>query len=154
LDEALAELGIDRSAGTEGARRAYLRLLKTRKPETDPEGFMRLREAYQLVKSNFAFWEPARPAEIVLPPPRLEAPQKAAEVIVEAAPEVVQDEIIDVGRLSRRKAEREETEGEAANAGAGVDEHEDEHEHEHEHEDEHEDEDEDEDDEDEDEDEG
>lgn len=61
LDEALAELGIDRDADSDGARRAYLRLLKTRKPETDPEGFMRLRAAYELVKSNVAFLEAFRP---------------------------------------------------------------------------------------------
>jgi hypothetical protein len=50
LDEALSELGIDRSARAEEARRAYLRLVKTRKPETDPEGFRRAREAYELTK--------------------------------------------------------------------------------------------------------
>lgn len=54
LFEALAELGIDDDAGPEEARRAYLRLVRTRKPETDPEGFMRLREAYDLVKQHLA----------------------------------------------------------------------------------------------------
>lgn len=53
LDEALNELGIDREADAEGARRAYLRLLKKRKPEVDREGFMRLREAYEAVKPYF-----------------------------------------------------------------------------------------------------
>ena len=48
-DEALRELGIDASATPEEARRAYLRGIKTRKPETDPEGFRRLREAYELL---------------------------------------------------------------------------------------------------------
>jgi hypothetical protein len=47
LDEARAELGIDPSASPDEARRAYLRGIKTRKPETDPEGFRRLREAYE-----------------------------------------------------------------------------------------------------------
>lgn len=50
FDEALSELGIDPSVGAEGARKAYLRLLKKRKPEVDPEGFMRLREAYELAR--------------------------------------------------------------------------------------------------------
>ena len=49
LDEALQELGIERSASPDEARRAYLRGIKTRKPETDPEGFRRLREAYERV---------------------------------------------------------------------------------------------------------
>jgi hypothetical protein len=53
LDEALNELGIDRESDAEGARRAYLRLLKKRKPEVDREGFMRLREAYECVKPYF-----------------------------------------------------------------------------------------------------
>jgi hypothetical protein len=52
LGEALAELGIDLDASPDQARRAYLRLLKTRKPETDPQGFMRLREAYDLAKRH------------------------------------------------------------------------------------------------------
>src|SRR4051812_21230352 len=49
FDEALRELGIDTSATPEEVRRAYLRGIKTRKPETDPEGFRRLREAYEIV---------------------------------------------------------------------------------------------------------
>lgn len=53
LDEALNELGIDHEADAEGARRAYLRLLKKRKPEVDRDGFMRLREAYELAKPYF-----------------------------------------------------------------------------------------------------
>jgi hypothetical protein len=50
LDEALAELGVDRETSADAARRAYLKLLKVRKPETDPQGFMRLREAWETVK--------------------------------------------------------------------------------------------------------
>lgn len=53
LDEALNELGIDYDADAERARRAYLRLLKKRKPEVDRDGFMRLREAYELAKPYF-----------------------------------------------------------------------------------------------------
>ncbi len=49
LDEARRELGIDASATPEETRRAYLRGVKIRKPETDPEGFRRLREAYELL---------------------------------------------------------------------------------------------------------
>ncbi len=50
FQEALDELGVGRDASPDEARRAYLKLLKTRRPETDPQGFMRLREAYDLVK--------------------------------------------------------------------------------------------------------
>jgi hypothetical protein len=54
FDEALRELGIDASATPEEARRAYLRGIKVRKPETDPEGFRRLREAYEIVTGALA----------------------------------------------------------------------------------------------------
>ena len=49
LQEALRELGMDADPGDDTVRRAYLRKLKTRKPETDPEGFARLRAAYETV---------------------------------------------------------------------------------------------------------
>jgi hypothetical protein len=54
LDEARAELGIDAAATPEEARRAYLRGIKVRKPETDPEGFRRMREAYEMVTGALA----------------------------------------------------------------------------------------------------
>jgi hypothetical protein len=55
LDEAIAELRIDRNTSPDEARRAYLRLLKQRKPEVDPEGFQRLREAYELLRNSLAW---------------------------------------------------------------------------------------------------
>jgi hypothetical protein len=60
LDEALAELGLELGASSDEARRAYLRLLKTRKPEVDPQGFMRLREAYELARSQLPRYEALR----------------------------------------------------------------------------------------------
>lgn len=81
FDEALAELGIAADAGPDHARRAYLRLLKTRKPEVDPQGFMRLREAYDLVKGELAMREvflrvfaEARPLEVDATEPGREEP--------------------------------------------------------------------------------
>ncbi|HEY0552625.1 MAG TPA: hypothetical protein VGG20_00045 [Thermoanaerobaculia bacterium] len=49
LADALNELGIDTSATPDDAQRAYLRRIEVHKPETDPEGFHRLREAYERV---------------------------------------------------------------------------------------------------------
>jgi hypothetical protein len=72
LDEALAELGVDRGATADEARRAYMRLLKTRKPETDPEGFRRAREAYELAKEALEAVAAGRP-----PPTPVEAPLAA-----------------------------------------------------------------------------
>lgn len=88
FEEALVELGIDREASPDQVRRAYLKLLKTRKPETDPQGFMRLREAYDLMKEVVAFREmfhhPSEAvrqakAETALPATELLAPPAAAE---------------------------------------------------------------------------
>lgn len=47
-DEALRELGLDAGATPDQIRRAYARGVKTRKPEVDPDGFRRLREAYEV----------------------------------------------------------------------------------------------------------
>ena len=80
LEEAFAELGIDPGTGSDGTRRAYLRLLKTRKPETDPEGFMRLRAAYDLVKANESFFEAFRSREPA------EAPQPEVPAVSEEPP--------------------------------------------------------------------
>lgn len=48
--EALAELELSGTTSAGDVRSAYLRLVKQRKPEQDPVGFMRLREAYELLR--------------------------------------------------------------------------------------------------------
>ncbi len=50
LTEALAELGVKAGADADTVRRTYLRLIKERKPESDPEGFRRAREAFEIVR--------------------------------------------------------------------------------------------------------
>ena len=52
LTEAWKELGVDPGADAETVRRAYLRLIKTRKPESDPAGFQRAREAYEIARAS------------------------------------------------------------------------------------------------------
>lgn len=59
--EALRALGVGVEAGSEGARRAYLRLLRKHNPERDQEGFLRLREAYEIVRSQIE-WRSAMAA--------------------------------------------------------------------------------------------
>lgn len=51
LVEARELLRIDEEATHDQVRRAYLRLVKVYKPERDPEGFRRLREAFERVES-------------------------------------------------------------------------------------------------------
>ena len=93
FDEALAILGIDRSVGKKGARRAYLKLIKVHKPDRDPVMFRRIREAYECVKDDIEIYaqfytpppepappEPVAPSEPVTPPafkPAAPAPERA-----------------------------------------------------------------------------
>lgn len=53
LEEALKELGLERIDRAEEVRAAYLRLLRERRPEQNPEGFRRLREAYEFAVGWF-----------------------------------------------------------------------------------------------------
>jgi hypothetical protein len=55
VDEALLLLGVQRTTDPKEFRRAYLTLVKKHKPDQDPEGFRRLREAYELA-TQAAAW--------------------------------------------------------------------------------------------------
>ena len=50
--DAFHELGLEDGATPDAVRRAYLRGIKIRKPESDPEGFRRLRAAYELLTGD------------------------------------------------------------------------------------------------------
>ena len=52
LTEAWTELGVEPGADAETVRRAYLRLIKTRKPESDPVGFQRARAAFEVARAD------------------------------------------------------------------------------------------------------
>lgn len=61
-------LGIDRDAPQGEIRKAYFQLVREHPPETDPEGFKQIREAYERLKSEdvrretdrFLFYAPPR----------------------------------------------------------------------------------------------
>ncbi|RKG91940.1 hypothetical protein [Corallococcus terminator] len=81
FEEALQELGVDADPGGDTVRRAYLRRLKTRKPETDPEGFARLRQAYETVLAAREGREgPRTEAESLAPAPEAGAPEATGPV--------------------------------------------------------------------------
>lgn len=77
-DEARKLLGVELGADKSTVRRAYLRLLKVHKPETDPEGFQRLREAYELVE-EIARYEVVRLVPTDTAAPRIEPNEPSSE---------------------------------------------------------------------------
>lgn len=102
-DEALREIGVAPGSSQEEIRRAYLRLIKVRKPETDPEGFLRLREAFELLRGL-----PEAPPEIRFHP----RPAGKRPVRQQAETEEVAAEPADVVRLILQL----QAEGQAAEA--------------------------------------
>lgn len=77
-DEARTLLGVERGADKSTVRRAYLRLLKVHKPETDPEGFQRLREAYERLE-EIARYEVVSVVPTDAAPPRNEPNEPSNE---------------------------------------------------------------------------
>jgi hypothetical protein len=55
LADALRVLGLEPGADPETVRRAYLKLIKQHKPEQDPAGFQRLRDAYEIARAGGIF---------------------------------------------------------------------------------------------------
>ncbi|HEY6725618.1 MAG TPA: hypothetical protein VI197_16395 [Polyangiaceae bacterium] len=55
MDEARTLLGVDQGTGADEVRRAYLRLVKKHRPEQDPGGFQRVREAYDIVRQALPY---------------------------------------------------------------------------------------------------
>ncbi len=62
--EAWGELGLEPPCSADQIRRAYLRGLKSRNPESDREGFLRLREAYELLSNLGSAAEEDTPREM------------------------------------------------------------------------------------------
>lgn len=56
IDRALAELGVTRGVDPETLRRAYLRQVRAHPPERDPEGFKRVRSAYDFLREQPWLW--------------------------------------------------------------------------------------------------
>jgi hypothetical protein len=75
--DALQVLGIDAQTDRKSARRVYLRLVRVHRPEQDPEGFQRIRTAWETVEPLL----PARSKRRAAAPPEAPTPSK-----LEAAP--------------------------------------------------------------------
>lgn len=120
IEEAFEEIGLAPGSSPDEIRRAYLRKLKTRKPEVDPEGFRRLREAYELLTENaevLSLVATAPPAELVpagrplqdTPPSSPSRPSPVVEVQRRLATVDHSDERLAVLRRAVREHPREET---------------------------------------------
>lgn len=84
LREARELLQVDEAIDAKGLERAYLRAVKRHKPERDPEGFQRVREAYERLRAWVPQeWPPLEPIERVNPP--FSAEQSAGQPVDVAA---------------------------------------------------------------------
>lgn len=114
IEEAFEEIGLSPGAPAGEIRRSYLRKLKTRKPEVDPEGFRRLREAYDLLTENAGFLSmrgtapPAEPAQEPPPPPRPLEPSPVVDIQRKLAQIDHPEERLAVLRRAVREHPREE----------------------------------------------
>lgn len=82
-EKARALLGIDDAAEGQTIRRAYLRRLREFRPERDPQGFQRLRAAYELLTSEARTAPDSMPATIAIelasgPPNQPDSPAAGA----------------------------------------------------------------------------
>ena len=84
LDEARRELGVAAADDDERLRRAYLRLLKTRKPDADPVGFQRLREAYEVAREHGSLVVAVEPPGVDLPAAKVVADEDADDADADA----------------------------------------------------------------------
>jgi hypothetical protein len=76
LEQARVFLGVSRGNDPREIRRAYFRRLRDFRPDQDPQGFMRLREAHDLLIAMAGYEDPedGEPADAAAPPTSPEAP--------------------------------------------------------------------------------
>lgn len=82
LEEARKLLGLDGSTDLSAARRAYLRAIKQHPPERDPEGFQKVRAAYELVQKAGAA-RPQTPDALATPPVQPPVPDPLQQALSE-----------------------------------------------------------------------
>lgn len=90
--EALEILGVDETTDRKSIRRAYLRLVKKHKPDQDPEGFQRVREAYETASQlSFDLWTQFTASSVDIerpaPTPAHESPNQPSSSPAETTPE-------------------------------------------------------------------
>src|SRR6185437_12707217 len=93
--EALDVLGLERLDELErtALRRHYMRVLRDHPPERDPDGFKRLREAFELVRRFASDDTPAAPPTEASPPVVVDASARPAQIEVAASAPPAQLEV-------------------------------------------------------------
>jgi hypothetical protein len=74
--EACGVLGVEAGASQKEVRRAYLKLIRKHKPDRDPDGFQRTRDAYELLKGPTAHLRRLVEEPPSAPPERFEASER------------------------------------------------------------------------------
>jgi hypothetical protein len=122
FQEIWATLGIEPTGDKQVLRRAYMRRLKVTNPEDDPDGFKKLREAYEFAVSFGAYgfdrdvadgaaieaepeMKPAPAATFTEPAASQSRPTDAAKVKLEQALAALAHELRREGEFDRRNAE-------------------------------------------------
>ncbi len=82
LEDARAQLGVDSTTDARALRRAYLRALKLHPPERDPEGFRRVRDAFEVLSSEVSTRTIS--AEVVDAPPSTSEDSSVPDAVVVA----------------------------------------------------------------------
>lgn len=110
FEEAIELLGITGDEDPKAVRRTYLRLLKKHPPERDPEGFKRLREAYESVKDRgptFVQVAAKAPAEPPQPPAPADDPVESLRSALHESGDPEQH-LEDAMELARTHTDRED----------------------------------------------
>ena len=84
---ALSELGLEAPTSAEQVRRAYLKAVRIHSPERDPEGFRRVRDAYELLKDAPWLWGADEPTLLEIDGLKIAVPHGAhIEMVQQAVP--------------------------------------------------------------------
>lgn len=94
VEQALSALGVSAVPDAQSLRRAYLRKVRAHSPERDPEGFGRVRDAYDFLRHRTWLWEPSAPmasdVQGAPPPPAADPPlanePSGPELVLERSP--------------------------------------------------------------------
>ncbi|MBU0552873.1 J domain-containing protein [Myxococcota bacterium] len=98
FERAIEILGVNAEADLDEARRAYLRLIRAHRPESDPEGFRRVRAAWEAFEEGYTPPAPALDAAVI----PLEIETLPNDLLFEAREALEAGELEEAARLGGR----------------------------------------------------